>query len=99
MLTRHCHQCGREYKLAGTPGRSETCICGADLHCCLNCAHYDSRAAQQCRDRRAEPVHEKHTANFCEWFEMARREYTPKGKEGQSREDAARSALKKLLGD
>jgi hypothetical protein len=96
-LTRHCHRCGREYTLPGSPGRSETCLCGADLHCCLNCVSYDPRAAQQCRDRRAEPVHDKAAANFCEWFEMARREYQPGA--GNPREEAARQALKKLFGD
>jgi hypothetical protein len=96
-INRHCHKCGREYTLAGTPGRSESCICGADLHCCLNCVSYDARAAEQCRDRRAELVHDKAGANFCEWFEMIRREYRPGG--GNPREDTARDALKKLFGD
>jgi len=100
-LTRHCWKCGREYALAGTPGRSETCICGADLKVCLNCVSYDLRAAHQCRDRRAEPVFDKHMANYCEYFEMVRREYVPKAKDAAdtSRESKARDALKKLFGD
>jgi hypothetical protein len=87
--------------LAGSPGRSETCICGADLKVCLNCVSYDPRVAHQCRDRRAEPVDDKHAANYCEYFEMARREYVPKTKDSydSSREGKARDALKKLLGD
>ena len=97
-ITRHCWKCGREYSLAGTPGRSESCICGADLKVCLNCISYDARAAYQCRDRRADPVAEKHLANYCEYFEMIRREYVPPT-EDRSREDKARDALKKLLGD
>lgn len=97
-LTRHCWKCGREYTLSGSPGRSETCICGADLKVCLNCVSYDPRAAHQCRDRRADPVAEKHLANYCEYFEMARREYVPKAGE-TSREDKARDTLKKLFGD
>ncbi len=99
--TRHCWKCGTEYKLAGAPGRSETCErCGADLKVCLNCASYDTRAAYQCRDRRAEPVEEKGAANYCEYFEMNRREYVPKEDAfSSSREEQARNALKKLLGD
>ena len=98
-LTRHCHSCGREYALPGLPGRSETCDdCGADLKVCLNCVSYDPRVAYQCRDRRADPVAEKHTANFCEYFDFARREWTVRPASGQ-REQAARDALKKLLGD
>ena len=98
-MTRHCHRCGTEYTLTGQPGRSESCEkCRADLHVCLNCISYDPRAAQQCRDRRAELVAEKHMANFCEWFEFARRDWVPKTG-GNSREEAARNQLRRLLGD
>jgi hypothetical protein len=52
--------------------------CRADLRVCLNCAHYDPRVAHQCRERRAEPVLEKHIGNFCEYFEFAIRDWKPK---------------------
>src|SRR5215467_9856010 len=99
--TRHCWKCGTEYKLSGSPGRLESCErCGADLKVCLNCVSYDVRAAHQCRDRRAEPVQEKNMANYCEYFEMFRREYVSKEDAfGTSREAKARDSLKKLLGD
>jgi hypothetical protein len=64
----------------------------------LNCASYDARSAHQCRDRRAEPVFDKHLGNYCEWFEMVRREWKGKGA-ADSREQAARDTLKKLFGD
>jgi hypothetical protein len=41
---------------------------------------------------------EKDAGNFCEYFEMARREFVPK-KTASPREDAAREKLKKLFGD
>jgi len=64
----------------------------------LNCVSYDARSAHQCRDRRAEPVFDKHLGNYCEWFELARRTWA--GKEAPSnREQAARDTLKKLFGD
>jgi len=97
-ITRHCWKCGAEYTLAGTPGRSETCLCGADLKVCLNCVSYDPAVAYKCRDRRAEPVEEKHVANYCEYFEMVRREFVPKSEENP-REAKARDAFKKLFGD
>jgi hypothetical protein len=97
-MTRHCWKCGREYKLGGSPGRSETCECGVDLKVCLNCVSYDTKVAYQCRDRRADPVEEKHLANYCEYFEFARRDYVPREQE-ISREEKARNQLKKLLGD
>jgi ribosome-binding protein aMBF1 (putative translation factor) len=97
--TRHCHRCGWEWTLAGQPGRSESCHqCNADLRVCLNCASYDARVAHQCRDRRAEPEESKETGNFCEFFEMSRRPFTPKVA-GIDRESVARAQLKKLFGD
>jgi hypothetical protein len=65
---------------------------------CLNCASYDLRSAHQCRDRRAEPVAEKHAANFCEYFDFIKRQFVSKN-ESNSREAAAREQLKKLFGD
>lgn len=98
MATRHCHQCGWNWPLKSDPGRTETCHeCGADLKVCLNCVSYEPRLAHQCRDRRADPVADKNMANFCEWFEMARRDF--KGKAGDPREEAARDRFKKLFGD
>lgn len=95
--TRHCHQCGTTYSLEGSPGRSETCErCRADLRICLNCAHYDRAAAHQCRERRSEPVLDKTTANFCEWFEWAHRVWT--GPVANTREADARNRLRELLG-
>ncbi len=62
----------------------------------MNCVSYDLRAAQQCRDRRAEPVAEKDTGNFCEYFEYIRRNYAPHTGH-HSRATAAREQLKKLF--
>ncbi|MBN2506913.1 MAG: hypothetical protein JXQ71_09485 [Verrucomicrobia bacterium] len=98
-MTRHCHHCGWEWPLPGSPGRTDVCHqCGADLKVCLNCVSYNPRAAHQCRDRRADPVQEKHLANFCEYFEFALRTWTPKPG-GDARAQAARDQLKRLLGD
>ncbi len=98
-MTRHCWKCGLEYKLPGSPGRSETCPrCGSDLKVCLNCASYDPRVAQQCRDDRADPVAEKHLANYCEHFDFIKRQFVPPKTEN-GREKNARDTLKKLLGE
>lgn len=72
--------------------------CRADLRVCLNCTFYDRNVAQQCRERRAEPVLEKDIGNFCEYFDFAVRKWTPKN-EINKREAAAREQLKKLFGD
>ncbi|MGA3181121.1 MAG: hypothetical protein ABSF38_12320 [Verrucomicrobiota bacterium] len=98
-LTRHCHRCGWEWTLTGQPGRGESCHqCNADLRVCLNCLSYDPRAAHQCRDGRAEPVQEKESGNFCEYFEMSRRVFTARAG-NNPREATAREQFKKLFGD
>ena len=97
-MTRHCHQCGWEWTSARPPGRTETCErCGAEMRVCLNCRHYDPGVAQQCRETRAEPVAEKDRANYCEWFELARRVYVPPG--GPDRSTQARAQFRKLFGE
>jgi hypothetical protein len=97
--TRHCHNCGWEWNLAGQPGRGDSCHrCGVDLRVCLNCASYQKHIAHECRDRRAEPVMEKNMGNFCEYFELSRRIFAAKTVVN-TREDAARAQLKKLFGD
>lgn len=97
-MTRHCHHCGWTWPYQGQPGRNDTCPqCSRDLRVCLNCVRHDPRAAYECRETRADPVPDKDRANFCEWFDFARREF--KAKAGPDREVAARDALKKLLGD
>lgn len=97
-MIRHCHHCGWEYRLPGNPGRNEACHqCGADLKVCFNCIHHDSRVAEQCRERRADLVHDKHMANFCEYFDMKKGVWA--GQAANQRELDARERLKKLFGD
>lgn len=62
----------------------------------MNCVSYEPRLAHACRDRRADPVAEKHMANYCEYFEMARRDFRGAGPD--AREEKARDTLKKLFG-
>ncbi|MGV3774022.1 MAG: hypothetical protein ACO1QB_14065 [Verrucomicrobiales bacterium] len=98
-FTKHCHNCGWAWEISGLPGRNDSCHkCGNDLKVCLNCVSYDPRVAHGCKDRRADPVAEKHMANFCEYFDMAKKEYKSKTTLN-AREDSARDTLKKLLGD
>jgi ribosomal protein L40E len=98
-MTRHCHNCGEPWTISGNPGRGEVCMkCRADLRVCLNCQSHAPHVAEQCRERRADLVLEKHVGNFCEYFEFAKRKWVPKEVKN-SREEAARAHLKNLLGD
>jgi hypothetical protein len=101
-MTKHCFNCGHKWILATAPGRRDTCEdCDTDFRCCRNCIHHDPVVAHQCRERRAEPVQEKDRANYCEYFDFSKRTFKkPIPNQGDiSREDTARDALKKLLGD
>jgi hypothetical protein len=48
--------------------RDECDACGADLHCCRNCAHHDASAYNECRESQAERVDDRERANRCDWF-------------------------------
>lgn len=68
----HCAACHRELVVA--PGERvgfrETCEgCDADLHSCVNCAHYDPGAYNDCREPGAERVDDRERANRCDWFQ------------------------------
>ncbi len=64
-----CHACGKEAEASGRVGRREQCaFCGADLHCCRNCAFYEPGAYNDCRETQAERVVDKIRSNFCDYF-------------------------------
>jgi len=70
---RVCHQCGHDIGRLERVGRRDTCLhCGADLHCCLNCAFYDAVRHNQCREPQAERQVDKTAGNFCEYFSFRR---------------------------
>jgi hypothetical protein len=61
-----CHDCGRNVSSFGTIAPDTNCPhCGAPLHCCRTCRHFDTSARWQCRAPIAEPVAAKSKANAC----------------------------------
>jgi hypothetical protein len=66
-----CWKCGASLKAQPLPlGRRSACLaCGAELHVCRLCRHFDSSKAKQCRERAADEVKDKVRANFCDWFQ------------------------------
>lgn len=65
----NCFSCSTEIVMAFAPGRRDECPkCGADVHVCRNCTHYDRNAYNECREPSAEVVREKDRANFCDFF-------------------------------
>ena len=68
-----CFKCGNTHALSARVGRRDTCpLCDADLHCCLNCRHYNRSAHTECNEPQAEWVRDKDRANFCDYFEPRR---------------------------
>lgn len=64
-----CFSCGHEMSFASPPGRRDECAkCGADVHACRNCRHYDKNVYNECREPQADVVKERDRANFCDFF-------------------------------
>ncbi len=66
-----CQACQTEIPLAGGESvafRDACDRCRADLHICLNCAHYDITIYNECRESSAERILDKDRANRCEYF-------------------------------
>lgn len=64
-----CHACGEALSFPDFPSRRDECPkCGADVHACRNCRHYDRLAYNECREPQAEVVREKDRANFCDHY-------------------------------
>jgi hypothetical protein len=65
-----CARCGNELTAATAWGPAGTCSrCGADLHTCAQCAHFDSSAAFECQQPIAARVSPKDARNTCGHFE------------------------------
>lgn len=66
----NCFACGKEVEFIDRVGLRDECQhCGADLHSCRNCRHYDVKVYNECRETSAEVVREKERSNFCDFFE------------------------------
>ena len=66
-----CHACQTVIPLASgeSVGFRDVCDrCHADLHVCLNCAHHDPSAYNECRESSAERVLDHDRANRCDYF-------------------------------
>jgi hypothetical protein len=77
-----CHSCLKVLEIKTPVGRRELCpFCGSDLHCCLNCVHYNIGSYNDCREPQAERVIEKGRSNFCDFFDFRDAGTVDKGKD------------------
>jgi len=92
-----CWKCGASLAELPLPlSRLAECPkCRAYLHACRLCEFYDPRVTSQCREERAEEVHDKEKANFCDWFNPRPDAHHPPGGE---KIQAAKAKLDSLFG-
>jgi hypothetical protein len=70
-----CASCGELQSVGAAAGLTARCTaCGADLHTCTNCAHFDPGAPAQCRQPQVALVMKKSKANECVHFEPRERQ-------------------------
>lgn len=92
-----CHACQSEILIAAgeSIGFRDACDrCGGDLHVCLNCAHYDPTAYNECKESSAERILDRDRANRCDYF----RPGVGRGEADDGRDDAL-SKLERLFRD
>ena len=67
--TMRCAECGQDLSTAFDIQMESLCPkCGADLHTCRNCKHFDSAARLQCTQSIQERIGKKAAANQCPLF-------------------------------
>lgn len=93
----HCWRCGTELTELRLPvsRRDECAVCRAEIHVCKQCAFYDGRLANACREERAEHVADREKANFCDYYKPRADAYQSADVRGQSK---ARSQAEALFG-
>lgn len=65
-----CARCGHELTAAIAWSAAGTCArCGAELHTCAQCAHFDTSAPFECQQPIAVRVSPKDARNSCAQFE------------------------------
>ncbi|MBL8951387.1 MAG: hypothetical protein JNK82_11450 [Myxococcaceae bacterium] len=67
-----CGKCGKRLDIvANQVGRRDVCPhCGAELHACIHCRHYDETVAKECKEPFADVPGDKEDANFCELYQI-----------------------------
>lgn len=64
-----CFSCGQKLNLILPVSRREECTgCRADVRVCKNCAYYDAKVYNECRETQADVVKEKERSTICDYF-------------------------------
>jgi predicted RNA-binding Zn-ribbon protein involved in translation (DUF1610 family) len=92
-----CGACGARLDvIANHVGRRDTCPhCGADLHACQQCRHFDEGVAKECKEPFAEVPDDKVSGNFCDLFQIGEGRTRDGGASKEALLSAAESLFKK----
>lgn len=95
-----CHYCQGTLSVTVVQKHRLCPHCGSDLHCCLNCAHYDETTTTRCREPESPWVADRAAQNDCTYFEMGleTRLSRPTG-DGPSEAERAKQAFRALFRD
>ena len=89
-----CFKCGAVWPGFGKPRPRQICEgCGAYLHICLNCHHFDRVLTNSCKLPTTTFVGNRDLLNYCEEFEMVNTEL----KAVEARHDRARTRWEDLF--
>jgi hypothetical protein len=67
-----CIRCGAPWKsFRAQPNSRDVCeICGAHLHSCVNCIHFDREVTSSCKLPHTAFVGSREAINYCDDFKM-----------------------------
>ncbi len=92
-----CKHCGERILDADAVGLEATCRkCGAALHSCSQCAHFDPSARFECGRPIPERIVSKKAANTCTFYAPAKA-FDLTGSRGEATPDDARAAFDRLF--
>jgi hypothetical protein len=92
-----CRNCGEKRRDADPIVSDSRCTrCGADLHACRQCAHFDTAARFECSEPIPERIASKTRANACSFYSPAR-SFDLAGSRAVETPDDARSAFDRLF--
>ena len=70
-FVKRCHKCGAAWNGFGQPRPRQICQgCGAYLHSCTNCHHFDKTVTNSCKLSHTTFVGSRDALNYCEDYRM-----------------------------
>jgi hypothetical protein len=92
-----CRSCGEKRRdLEEIRSDTRCARCGAPLHACSQCAHFDTSARWECTQPIPARIPSKKAANDCTFFAPAR-SFDLTGQRGEATPDDARAAFERLF--